>query len=149
MNNKTAMGFGVLLVGLLGVVASQRTAHAGANAINGAVSITYNSDATGTAMGAMGVARNNTLDSSGMVNCSIHENGPSGVYWGCYAQNARGSASCALDMTDDQYVRGFIYLTALLNPDSFIKFQWKTVNGSRVCTIIRIENDSRYAPKGA
>jgi hypothetical protein len=144
MNNKIALGLGVFLVGMLGLVAVQRTAHAGAN-LNATISITGTT--TGTASGALGVVRSGS-DASGMISCSVHENGPSGTYWGCYAQNANGSASCAIDMvTDPQYQNAFIFMTALINSDSFIKFSWKTVNGSRVCTVIRVETDSRYAKK--
>jgi hypothetical protein len=145
MNKKIAFGLCTLLVGLLGVVASQRTAQAGANT-NATVSLTINSNGTGTASGAMGVARS-TSDTSQFVTCSIHTNGPAGSFWGCSAQTTTSSVTCAVDTTDSQWVSSFLFLTEMMNPDSYVMFQWKTVNGSRVCTIIRVENDSRYAPK--
>jgi hypothetical protein len=127
------------------VVAFHRKAQAGANT-NAPVSITINSDGTGTASGAMGAARGSP-DSSQFVTCSIHINGPSGSTWGCSAQNATTSATCAVDTTDVQWRAAFTYFTEMMNPDSYVQFQWKTVNGSSVCTVLRVENDSRYVPK--
>ena len=145
MNKKTAFGLFALLAGTLAVVVHHRTARAGANT-NATVSITINSNGTGTASGAMGVARNSS-DSSQFVTCSIHSNGPAGSIWGCSAQNTTSSITCAVDTTDSQWVSSFLFLTEMMNPDSYVQFQWKTVSGSRVCTMLRVENDSRYAPK--
>ena len=157
MDKKIALGLGIILVGLLSVVAVHHTAQAGAKNTS-LVSITINSDGTGTASGSMGLARNTTADSSEFVGCSIAMNGPSGSFWGCSAQTPTRSISCAVDMTDPQWVGGvfngvpqagaFTLFLDMMNSDSYIKFQWRTVNGNRVCTQLRVENDSRYQPRG-
>lgn len=142
MNKKAAFGLITLFVGVSVGVAFHRKAHAGAN-INATVSITNNSDGTGKASGAMGVARSSS-DGSAAISCGIHSNGPTGSTWSCNAQNANGSAGCNVDTTNGQWVTGFLYMTEMMNNDSYIMFQW---DSNHTCTILRVENDSRYAPK--
>jgi hypothetical protein len=144
MNKKTVFGLVTLLVVVSVGVAFHRKAHAGAN-INATVSIVNNFDGSGHASGAMGVARS-SADGQAFIGCGIHINGPTGATWGCTAQNSSmgGSATCTVDLNSDQWVSSFLFLTEMMNNDSYIYFQW---DPNKTCNILRVENDSRYAPK--
>ena len=140
MKKTLALGLGLAAAALGGLATHTRVAQAGAN-IAATVSVVLDvGGQSGTASGAMGVARN-TGDSVQYIACEID----STATVTCAAQQASPvvrAVQCKLTRSDQLQ-----WVPMQLNPDSFIKFKWRTVSGNNVCTLIRVENDSRYAPK--
>lgn len=153
MNKVTKFVFCSLVLGAVSAGAFEHSAHAGATK-SGTVSV----DTTNmVANGAMGTASRST--NGDYIGCTIRAN-PSaqglldGVVFGsCTAahKSALGTiTSATCDITAKSAMASMLaMMTGLLNPDSFIQFKWKVVNGSKVCTNLRIANDSRYASKKA
>lgn len=139
MKKTLILGLGVLAAALSGLVGRTQVVQAGAN-VAATVSVVLDAGGqSGTASGAMGVARN-TGDSVQYIACEID----STATVTCAAQQASPVRTVQCKLTRSDQLQ---WVPMQLNPDSFIKFKWRTVSGNNVCTLIRVENDSRYAPK--